>query len=383
MKRNRIALSFTPIALSLAIFLAACSDKQVASVSEPKAVFVTTAKRTSQADIRVLTATVRARVETDLAFRAPGKVIQRLVEVGDAVKQGQVLARLDAADYQLGVSAAAAQAQAATVDAAQAAADEARFRRLAADGSVGAADHERQKARADAAAARLDQAQRQVALARNRSEYTVLVAPYAGVITALRIEAGQVVAEGQAVVSLARQDDHEFVVDLPEGMNADVRTLAATAQPWQGAAQPIALKLRELSPVAGAQGRTFRARFAAKGTGRELANQLALGSTALISLASASTPGLRLPASAIVKANGSAGVWVVDTATGGLKFQTVQVIASEADHVRVTGLPDGLRVVSVGAQKLEASMKVRPVERRDDEMPMPSPMPMAVARSGS
>jgi RND family efflux transporter MFP subunit len=345
---------------------------------------VTTVKRTSQSSTRVLTATVRARVETELAFRAPGKVTQRLIEVGDSVKSGQALARLDTADYQLGVNAAEAQVQAARVDAEQAAADESRFRRLAADGSVGTADHERQKARADAAAARLDQAQRQLALARNRSDYTLLVAPYAGVVTALRIETGQVVAEGQAVVSLARRDDHEFAVDLPEGMAADVRSLKATAQPWQGAGQPIALQLRELAPVAGAQGRTFRARFAPTGAGREPANQLALGSTALVSLEGASAPGLRLPASAIVKSNGAAAVWVVGAAAGSLKLQPVQVTASEADHVHVTGLPDGLRVVSVGAQKLEASMKVRPLERRDDEVPLPMPMPLpvAVARSG-
>ena len=379
MKRSRGVL--TPVALCITIMLAACSDKHVATVLEPRAVFVTTVKRTSQSDTRVLTATVRARVETELAFRAPGKVTQRLVEVGDSVKAGQPIARLDATDYQLGVNAAEAQVQAASTDAAQAAADEARFRRLAADGSVGAADHERQKARADAAAARLDQAQRQLALSRNRSGYTVLVAPYAGVVTALRMETGQVVAEGQSVVTLARQDDHEFVVDLPEGMAADVRSLKATAQPWQGAGQPIVLKLRELSPVAGAQGRTFRARFAATGAGLEPANQLALGSTALVSLEGASTPGLRLPSTAIVKSNGSAGVWVVDSSAGSLKLQPVQVTASEADYVHVTGLPDGLRVVSVGAQKLEASMKVRPLERRDDEMPMP--VPVAVARSGS
>jgi RND family efflux transporter MFP subunit len=372
-----------PVALCLAALLAACSDPRVATAPEPKAVYVTTVKRTAQSDTRVLTATVRARVETELAFRAPGKVTRRLVDVGDSVKAGQPLAHLDAADYQLGVNAAQAQVLAAKADAEQAAADEARLRRLAADGSVGAADHERQKARADAAAARLDQAQRQWALARNRSDYTVLVAPYAGVVTALRIEAGQVVAEGQTVASLARQDDREFVVDLPEGMTADVRSLNATARPWQGAVQPIALKLRELSPVAGAQGRTFRARFAATGAGRGPANQLALGSTALVSLQGASTPGLRLPASAIVKTNEAAGVWVVDAIAGSLKFQPVQVTASEADHVRVTGLSDGLLVVSVGGQKLEASMKVRPLERSDDEVTMPVPMPMAVARSGS
>ncbi|TMG96717.1 MAG: HlyD family efflux transporter periplasmic adaptor subunit [Betaproteobacteria bacterium] len=86
---------------------------------------------------------------------------------------------------------------------------------MLADGSVGSADHERQKARADAAAARLEQARRQLDLARNREGYTTLVAPYAGVVTALRFERGQVVAEGQPVLSLARDGEREIVADLP------------------------------------------------------------------------------------------------------------------------------------------------------------------------
>ncbi|MEP6876879.1 MAG: efflux RND transporter periplasmic adaptor subunit, partial [Burkholderiales bacterium] len=168
-----------------------------APVAVVKPVFVTTVTQAASAQTRSFTSVVRARVETDLGFRTDGKVVDRLVEVGDVVKAGQPLARLDPADYRLAVSAAADQVQAASVDAQQAASDEARFRRLLADGSVGAADHERQKARADAAAARLDQARRQLELTRNREGYATLVAPYAGLVTALRFERGQVVTEGQ------------------------------------------------------------------------------------------------------------------------------------------------------------------------------------------
>src|SRR5205085_8544319 len=113
--------------------------------------------------------------------------------VGDTVKAGQVLARLDPADYRLAVGAAADQVQAASVDARQAASDEARFRRLLADGSVGAADHERQKARADAAAARLDQARRRLELARKREGDAAHVAPYGRGVTAIHCERAHVV----------------------------------------------------------------------------------------------------------------------------------------------------------------------------------------------
>ena len=253
---NRIvpALSLTSLAAA-SLLIAGCSEPPPPpAVAKP--VFVTTVAHTASAQTRTFNSVVRARVESDVAFRTGGKVVERLVEVGDRVKTGQVLARLDPADYQLAVKAASDQVRAASVDAQQAASDEARFRRLLADGSVGAADHERQKARFDAAAARLDQARRQLQLARNREGYAALVAPYAGVVTAIRFERGQVVPDGQPVVSLARVGDNEVVVDLPEDWVGRARSLTATAAPWNDPKARLRLVLRELSPQASVVGRT-------------------------------------------------------------------------------------------------------------------------------
>ena len=350
------------------VLLTACSDPPTPA-AKVKQVFVTTVTEAMSSQTRSFTSVVRARVETDLGFRTGGKVVDRLVEVGDAVKPGQALARLDPADYQLAVSAAADQVQAASVDAQQAASDEARLRRLLADGSVGSADHERQKARADAAAARLEQARRQLDLARNREGYATLVAPYAGVITALRFERGQVVAEGQPVLSLARDGEREIVADLPEEWVGRVRTLAATATPWQDTKSSLRLVLRELSPLASAQGRTFRVRYAAVPESRAQVAALPLGSTMQLNL---STPtdgpaAAVLPVTALVKASESAGVWVLDAKGSGLVFKPVQVVAMDDASVHVTGLAAGSRVVSVGAQKLDAGITVRAIERAPED----------------
>lgn len=346
------------------LLLAACSQPATPpAVVRP--VFVTTVQPAAAAQTRTFTAVVRPRVESDLAFRTGGKVVERTVEVGDVVKAGQTLARLDPADYQLAVKAAADQVQAATVDAQQAASDEARFRRLEADGSVGAADHERQKARSDAAAARLDQARRQLDLARNREGYAVLVAPYAGVVTGIRFELGQVVPEGQPVIALAKDGEHEVVVDLPEDWVGRARGLIATATPWQEQQAKLRVALRELSPQATAQGRTYRARFAATAESRAQISALPLGSTVQLSLASPPTgPAVAtLPVSALLKGSGQEGVWVVDAKGSGLVFTPVKVVSIDEATVRVTGLASGSRVVSVGAQKLDARLAVRPIER--------------------
>jgi RND family efflux transporter MFP subunit len=349
------------------LLLTACSEPP-APAAVVKPVFVTTVKPANSAQVRSFTSVVRARVETELGFRTGGKVVERLVEVGDSVKAGQVLARLDPADYQLAVKAAADQMQAASVDAQQAASDEARFRRLLADGSVGAADHERQKARADAAAARLDQAKRQLELARNREAYATLVAPYAGVVTTLRFERGQVVAEGQPVLSLARDGEREIVAELPEDWVGRARSLVATAAPWNDPASQVRLVLRELSPQASVQGRTYRARYSDAPDSRASMDALPLGSTMQLTLSGqqAGPAATVLPVSALVKGSGPAGVWTVNAGGSGLVFTPVQVVSIDDATVQVTGLATGSKVVSVGAQKLDAGTAVRTIERAPD-----------------
>jgi RND family efflux transporter MFP subunit len=365
---NKLHLAFPLSFIAAAsLLLAGCSEPPAPS-AVAKPVFVTTVAPAALAQARTFTSVVRARVESDLAFRTGGKVVERLVEVGDSVQAGQVLARLDPADYQLAVRAAADQVQAASVDAQQAASDEARFRRLLADGSVGAADHERQKARADAAAARLDQARRQLELARNRAGYATLVAPYAGLVTALRFERGQVVAEGQSLVSLARAGESEIVADLPEDWVGRARSLVATAAPWNDPKSQLRLVLRELSPQASAQGRTYRARYSAAAESRAQLAALPLGSTMQLTLSGpqAGPATVVLPVSAVVKGSGPAGVWALDAKGSGLVFTPVQVVAIDDATVQVTGLAAGSRVVSVGAQKLDAGTAVRAIERMPD-----------------
>lgn len=354
-----LAIAVCPLAL------AACGGTDATPAAEVRVpVIVSRIAHSAVVEERILTATVRARVETELGFRTGGKLVERLVEVGDIVREGQALGRLDETDHALGVETSIDQLRAATVDAEQSASDEGRMRRLLEDGSVGVADHERQKARADAASARLDQARRGLELARNRVGYTTLEAPYAGVVTQLRMEVGQVVGEGQPVVWLARAGEREIVADLPEALLDRVRDLRATATLWQREDETMPLLLREVSPLASSPGGTFRVRYSITGPSSSVVRQLALGTTARLRLESNASAGVRLPVSALVKSGGGAGVWVVDASTGGVAFTPVQIEGFEADVVRVSGLADGAQVVTVGAQKLDAGMTVVPVEQR-------------------
>lgn len=366
-----------PIRLSLrtwlhlpsALMLAACTPA-TEPVKPVQAVYVTPVHHDMDEAERRLSGTVGARFESELSFRVGGKITLRSVDVGQIVRQGQVLARLDEADLQLGLDVASEQWRASQVESEQASSDAARFRRLLSDGSVGAADLERQQARADAAVARLAQARSQFDLSRRRIGYATLTAPFDGVVTALRFEAGQVIAEAQPLITLARPSALDVVVDVPESLAPELQSYQAvarlTSQAGDGAVRPLELRLRELAPTASAATRTFRARYTITTPGVSSASStgLRLGNTVELLLRRGNAvASARLPLGAVLSVTQSPTVWVVDPNAGTLTQSPVEVLSQTNDTVRVRGLAEGTLVVSVGAQKLDAAMKVRAVAR--------------------
>jgi RND family efflux transporter MFP subunit len=363
----------TACILALAAGLTACGEKALPQ-PKPHPVLVVAAHNVRGGVERTFTGIVHARHESELGFRTGGKVTARMVEVGQAVVAGQPLARLDPADYDLALLAAQDQLQAARVDAEQAASDEARFRRLLADHSVSTADHERQQARAAAAAARQAQATRQLDLARNRTKYATLVAEFDGVITAVRFETGQIVAEGQPVISIAKPSELEVVADLPQEMAGNANAFAASASFWEMPDLVAQLKLRELSPLAAAQTRTFRARFSILDKSPGIRQALHLGMSANLHLtAKGEELAAVLPATALWNTDGKSMVWQVDRSASKVVAQPVEVISYTDEAVQVRGLLDGANIVSAGVHKLTPGMNVVPVERSTRGMNLDMP----------
>lgn len=362
------------LVLALGTTLVACGEKAQAPQEKPHPVLVTTAHNVSNAYARTFTGTVRARYESDQGFRTGGKVVARMVDVGQTVVAGQPLARLDPADYDLAVRSAENQLQAAKVDAEQATSDEARFRRLLADHSVSVADHERQKARADAAVARQAQASRQLDLARNRMKYATLVAEIDGVVTSVRFEVGQVLTEGQPVITIAKPSELEVVADLPEELAGSARSLSASATLWDAPDSVLPLKLRELAPAAAAQTRTFRARFSILDKSPTMRQKLHLGMTTQLHLA-AKGSGLAvvLPATAVWKTDGKSMVWEIDSSGAKLQARPVEVLRYTDETVVVQGVADGAKVVTAGIQKLTPGLAVSPIERSASGMNLDMP----------
>jgi RND family efflux transporter MFP subunit len=302
---------------------------------------------------------VQSRYEVDQAFRVGGKVVSRKVDVGQKVRQGDVLAVLDGADYKLGVQAAQEQLAAAQAQARQAESDRKRLEALKVDGSVSPSDDEKAQSNAQTTRSVAEADARRLDLARNRLEYTTLRASQDGVVTSVKFEAGQVVAEGQPIVSIAKEADPEIVVNVPEDQLQSFKTSRYKAWLASASAERFDVVLRELSPQAAAQTRTFRARLK-PATPRSL--PLGATATLVVERPAEQNDAAAIPAAAITQNKGQPAVWVVrregTEAIGKVDLMPVAVRGYRNDDVLVSGPPAGELVVTAGVQKMAPGLKV-------------------------
>ena len=347
------------LALAAAAVLAGCQAETAPAPRSERPVQVQRVAFDTAETSREFVGVVRSRYETDLGFRVAGKIVTRIVNVGDRIVIGDVVARLDPEDLRLQVQSADAELAAATSNLAQAAADFERYSKLKANGWASVADFDRKKAASDEAQGRLERARRSLDLARNQLTYADLKADAEGVITATLAEPGQVVAIGQAVARLAHKGEKEAVVALPETSLAEARHSKAIVRLWADRDRSFDARLRELSPQADPATRTYAARF----TIENADDAVAFGMTATVTLTQAADAKVaRLPLSAILNRGTGPSVYVVD-ASGALTLRPVTVISFAEDAALVTsGIADGDKVVTLGVQKLEAGLKVRTVE---------------------
>jgi RND family efflux transporter MFP subunit len=344
--------------------LAACDDHAASATAKPeRPVQVQRVAFENENATREFVGVVRARYETDLGFRVAGKIVSRVVNVGDRVHIGDVVARLDPQDLKLQVESAEAELAAATSSLHQAASDLERYTTLKARGWASIADFDRKKAAKDEAEGRLERAKRSLDLAHNQLDYSDLRADADGVITATLAEPGQVVAIGQSVVQLAHRGEKEAVVALPETWMTEAQSSQATVKLWSEPDRNFTARLRELSPQADAMTRTYAARFTIDNPD----DSVALGMTATVTLShSADVSVAKLPLAAILNLGTGTGpsVYVVDQ-SGALELRPVKVSSFTEDTALVTsGVSDGDRIVKLGVQKLAVGERVRAVGER-------------------
>ena len=355
---QRHPLPFLVVVLPMA--LAACSHA-TASIdprTQTPLVRVATVEPSVHAE-RSFTGVVAARVQSDLGFRVPGKILERLVDTGQIVKRGQPLMRIDPTDLRLATRAHEEAVAAATARARQTADDEARYRDLVSAGAVSASAYDRVKAAADSARAELNAAKAQAEVASNETGYAVLLADADGVVMETLAEPGQVVSAGQVVVRVARAGRREAVIELPETLRPAIGSTGRAS--LYGSALTSAAKLRQLSDAANPHTRTFEARYVLEGS---LADA-PLGSTISVYIPNGlSVSQLQIPLGAIFDAGKGPGIWLVEGETPHVTWRAVHVasLGDEAASI-VGGLKPGDRIVALGAHLLHEGEQVRFTER--------------------
>lgn len=355
---NQLLLRFSTAAL--AVVLAGCT-RPVPTPEPIRAVRTMVVQEGPSAAATEYAAEIRARTESRLGFRVGGKLIERPVNVGDVVRPGQVLARLDPQDLRLGQEAASAAVRAAEVNAELAAADFARYRNLFDQGFISQAELDRREASLKAARAQANQARAQSGVQTNQAAYSVLVADFGGIVTQVEAEPGMVVGAGSPIVRIAADGPRDAVFAVPEDRVAAIRALQGrpgglALRLWGPSAMSTPATVREVAAAADPATRTFQVKADIGRLGA------ALGQTATIVLsAPVATAGVvKVPLTAVLHHQGRSSVWLVDPATMTVRNQPIEVAGADANDVVVgSGLAPGQRVVTAGVHVLMPGQKVR------------------------
>lgn len=352
--------------LLLLMPLAGC-NKRVKVVDPVRPVRWLQVHAASAADANSYAGVVRARYESSLGFRVGGKITRREVNVGDRVKAGQELARLDSSDLALQVRSNRAEVAARQADYDMAKADLDRYKDLVGPGYVSRSEYDRQRSAYQSAKAKLDAARAQYRQSINQSDYSRLLADHDGVITAILAEAGQVVSAGQTVMQIARSGNVEIDISVPEDVITRLRVGQAAKVVLGGAADSVIPgSIREIASSADPATRTYdvRVRIPQPPPG------MRLGMTATVTIPSVAAAGMppvfRLPLTAVIACGAARCVWVIDPKQSTVHQQQIGVVGiAENDLLVGKGLADGDIIVTAGANLLLPGEKVRRLSKAE------------------
>ena len=189
----------------------------------------------------------------------------------------------------------------------------------------------------------------------NQAAYTSLVADVDGVVTAIDVEVGQVVAAGASVMRVAQDGEMDMVIGIPEDKVNTIREIKdIRVRLWVNPNENIAATLRELSPIADPVTRTYTAKLALPSTTKNIK----LGMTASVSFVAKNPSSMiRLPLTALFQDKNATFVWVVDA--GVVKLFPVQLGGSSGQDVLLAGgVAVGQMVVTAGVNLLKPGQKV-------------------------
>jgi len=364
LRRHPRPAAIALLALAAAAFLSSCQRTEEQVAPEIRPVRALTVAKGAGGGTFMLTGTVQAQSEVNQSFRIDGRLLERAANVGDAVRPGQLIARLDPQNEESSLLSARAQLTGAQARLAEAQNNFTRMRDLVVENAVSRASFDQAEAGLKTAQAQVESAQSQVTLATNRLGYTRLVSSVAGVVTAQGAEPGEVVGAGRMIVQVAREGARDAVFDVPARAkdaataNPDI-LVVLTADPKVTAKGVV----REVSPRADPVTGTFR--FRIRLVDPPAAMRLGTTVTGRVTLPAATATAIEIPPSAVTRSDRQASVWVVDPKTGTVAARAIEIRSSDPARVEVaSGLVPGDIVVTAGVHALRAGQKVRLLEGR-------------------
>ncbi|MGE5478169.1 MAG: efflux RND transporter periplasmic adaptor subunit [Bacteroidales bacterium] len=355
------------LAFAFGVLLTGCDGKDDAPKAEIRPVRTVVARSEAWSELPSQVGEIRSHAESDLGFKIAGRLIERRVNLGAAVRKGDVLARLDEQDERNQRSAAQADLASARAALVQADADERRQSQLLASGWTTQSKYDAALKARDAARAAVNAAEAKLRLAEDQLGYAVLRAPEDGAISAIGAEAGQVVAAGQMVVRLAdlSRKDAVFtlaesgVLRLPRDVDVEIHLLDRPQVTARG-------KIDQIAPNADPVTRTYTVKVALENP----PETMRLGMSVVGRVRLEGQKVMALPASALFEKDGQPAVWVVDPQSQTVDLVQVSLTRNDPNRVLVAdGLSEGALVVTAGVQRLWPGLKVRVLGSEDGRAP--------------
>jgi RND family efflux transporter MFP subunit len=345
------------IILLSAVALSACTEQKAETKPVIRPVKVVEIAKTGNSRELEYSGSVKSRTEMNLGFRVAGKVTERLVDIGDRVKPGDVLARMDPTDYKLAVNSATASLAAAEKAVETADLANKRAHALYKKDAVPKAQVEQTQLTYDQAVSTRDAAAAALDQAKNQLSYADLKSDRDGIVTAVSADRGQVVAAGTPVLTVVADDQKEVQIAVPEN---DIAEFAigkqVKAKFWSDDKLVLSGKVREVSGSADPQSRTFSVRVSLPNDQRVL-----LGMTAtVVAEVTAGADKVTVPLSALAEKDGSKIVWTVDRTAATVHSRSIKVADFTDNGVGVSdGLKPGDIVVAAGTQFMTENLKVK------------------------
>lgn len=314
-----------------------------------------------------LTGQILAKNEIDLSFRMDGKLIKRLVSVGDTVTPGQIIACIDPQDAKDNLISARSNLTWAQATLTQATSNEARQKILLSKGVITNAKYEDAITQLQSAQAKVEGANASLNQAQNRLEYTDLRVDVAGIVTAIKAEAGEIVKAGQVVISVATNEGRDAVFNVPEQLFQDKSINRNPLSVEVSLSHDPNIKtvgiVREIAPQADPVTRTFTVKIGLTNP----PSALKLGSTVTGSVTLNKGSVIELPVMSLNKSSSGPAVWVVNKEDNTVSLKNIKVIAYNQDSVIVSeGLENGEIVVTAGVHSLYPGQQVKLVENIGD-----------------